>query len=138
MRNCQKLSMTETFTDNMNLLKMGGPKIKLCLLTVRPIASKQLNSLTTIDTLIWLGGAGVTHPLWVREVKCSIPGLGKGFYVWFVLFCCCCVCIFCPKTHYLSQKFAISLAMIIYLVNLTRCVTDFKGIQIQINLVSSC
>jgi len=34
---------------------MGGPQIRLCLLTFRPIASKQLNSMTsTVD----LGGAG--------------------------------------------------------------------------------
>ena len=48
-----------------------------------PIASKQLNGLTTIDTLSWLGGAVVTHPLRVQEVPGSIPGSCKGFYVWF-------------------------------------------------------
>jgi len=52
----------------MYLLKMSGPQIWLCLLTFRPIASKQLNGLTTIDILSWLGGAVVTHPLWVQEV----------------------------------------------------------------------
>jgi len=67
-----------------NLLIMCGPQIRLCLFTFRPIASKQLNSFTAIDTLSWLGGAVVTHPLWVREAPGSIPG--KGFYVWF-LFC---------------------------------------------------
>jgi len=35
----------------MYLLKMSGPQIRLCLFTFRPIASKQLNGLTTIDTL---------------------------------------------------------------------------------------
>jgi len=35
----------------MYLLKMSGPQIWLCLFTFRPIASKQLNSLTTIDIL---------------------------------------------------------------------------------------
>jgi len=65
---------------------MCGPQIRLCLFTFRPIASKQLNSLTTIDTLSWLGGAMVTHPLWVQEVPGSIPGSGKGFYVWFFCF----------------------------------------------------
>jgi len=29
---------------------MWGPQIRLCLFTLRPIASKQLNSLTTIVT----------------------------------------------------------------------------------------
>ena len=63
---------------------MSGPQIRVCLFTFRPIASKHLNSLTTIDTLSWLGGAVVTHPLWVQEVPGSIPGSGKGFYVWFL------------------------------------------------------
>jgi len=65
---------------------MSGPQIWLCLFTFRPIASKQLIGLTTIDTLIRLGGTVVTHPLWVQEVPGSIPGSGNGFYVWmFVL-----------------------------------------------------
>jgi len=65
-------------TEKLNLLKMCGPKIRLCLSTFWPLASKLLiyNS-TTIDTLSWLGGAEVTQPL------NSIPGSGQGFY----LFC---------------------------------------------------
>ena len=66
-------------TEKMNLLKMSGPQIRLCLFTFRPIASKQLNSFLTIDTLSWLGGAVVTHPLWLQELPGSIPGSGKGF-----------------------------------------------------------
>jgi len=31
---------------------MCGPQVQLCLFTFRPIAFKQLNSLTTIDTLV--------------------------------------------------------------------------------------
>ena len=62
---------------------MCGLQIRLCLITFPPIASKQLNSLTTIDTLSWLGGAVVTHSLWMQEVTGTIPGSGKGFYVWF-------------------------------------------------------
>ena len=57
---------------------MSGPQIRLCLFTFRPIASKQLNSLLTLD-LSWLGGAMVMHPLWVQEVPGSIPGSDKGF-----------------------------------------------------------
>jgi len=38
-------------TENMNLLKMCDPQIRLCLFTFRLIALKRLNSLTTIDTL---------------------------------------------------------------------------------------
>jgi len=69
---------------------MSGPQIWLCLFTIRPIASKKLNDLTTIDTLSWLGGAVVTHPLWVQEVPGSIPSSGKLFYVWlFVLLLLC-------------------------------------------------
>jgi len=65
----------------MNLLKLCGLQIRLCLFTFWPIASKQLNSLTTIVTLSWPGVAGVTHPLLVREFTGSIPG--KSFYLWF-------------------------------------------------------
>ena len=38
-------------------VEMCGPQIQLYLFMFRPIASKQLNSLTQIDTLNWLGGA---------------------------------------------------------------------------------
>jgi len=65
----------------MNLLKMCGPQIQLCLFTFRHIASKQFESLTKINILSLLGGAVLTHPLWVREVPGSIPASGKGFYV---------------------------------------------------------
>ena len=37
-------------TEKMPLLKKSGPQIWLCLFTFRPIVSKQLNGLTTIDT----------------------------------------------------------------------------------------
>ena len=80
------------------------------------------NSLTTIVTLSWLGGAEVTHPIWVVDAPDSIPGSGKGFYVWFfVLLLLLCFSFVCTKTHYLSQNIAISFAMLIYLVYLTYC-----------------
>ena len=41
----------KNITEKMYLLKMSGPQIWLCLFTFRPIASKQLIGLTTIDTL---------------------------------------------------------------------------------------
>ena len=66
-------------TEEMNLFKMSGPQIRLCLFTFRPIASKQLNSLLTTDTLRLLGGAVVTHPLLVQEVPCSNSRLKQGF-----------------------------------------------------------
>jgi len=61
---------------------MSGPQIRFVYLR-RPYASKQLNSLTTINTLSWLGGAVLTHPFWVQDFPGSIPCSGKGFYVWF-------------------------------------------------------
>ena len=67
--------------------KCVARKIGFVYLRFRLIASEQLNSLTTIYTLSWLGGVVVTHPLWVQlwvqEVLGSIPAPGKGFYVWF-------------------------------------------------------
>jgi len=99
---------------------MCGPQIRLCLFTFRPIALKQLNSLTTIVTLSWLGGAVLTHLLWVQEVPGSIPCSGKDFYA--EVFCFVVVVFtFWPKTHYLWHNLAISLAMLIYLVYLTYC-----------------
>ena len=56
----------------------------------------------------------VTHPLSVQEVPGSIPGSGKGFNVSF--FCGVVFLLFCQKTHYLKQKFAIPITMLIYLV----------------------
>jgi len=100
---------------------MCGPQIQLCLFTFRLIVSKQLNSLTTIDTPSWLGGAEVTHALWVRELLGSIPFSGKGLFMFDFLFCCCGVFTFCPKKHYLSQNLAIPFAMLIYLVYITYC-----------------
>jgi len=41
----------KSITEKVYLLKMCGPQIRFCLNTFRPIASKQLNSLTTIDSL---------------------------------------------------------------------------------------
>ena len=45
---------------------MYGPQIRHYLFTFQPIALKQLNSLITMVTLSRLGGAEVTHSLWVR------------------------------------------------------------------------
>jgi len=56
----------KSMTEKMYLLKMSGPQIRLCLFAFRPIVSKQFNSFTTMDTLSCLGGAVVTHPLWVQ------------------------------------------------------------------------
>jgi len=91
---------------------MSGSQIWICLFTFRPIESKQLNGLTTIDTLSWLGGAVVTHPLWVQEVSGSIPGSGKVFYFWFVVLF---FTFLCKHTLFVTklEKFAIPLTMLI-------------------------
>jgi len=78
---------------------MFRPQIRLCLYT---------KSLTTIDT--------------AREVPASIPCSGKGFMFDLLFYCCCFFCV--QNTHYLSQKFKTSFAMLIYLVYIARCVTD--------------
>jgi len=41
----------KNITEKMHLLKMSGPQFCFCFFTFRPIASKQLNGLTTIDTV---------------------------------------------------------------------------------------
>jgi len=80
------LYMYSYYYRKNEFLQMCGSQIRLCLYTFPPIASKQLNSLTTSYTFSWLSGAVVTHLLWVQEVPGLIPGSGKSFYVWlFVL-----------------------------------------------------
>jgi len=87
----------KNITEKMHLLETSGPQIWLCLFTFRPIASKQLNGLTTIENVSWLGGLVVTHPLWVQAVLGSIPGSGKGFYVSFFCFVVVVFLLFCQK-----------------------------------------
>jgi len=53
----------------------------------------------------------VTDLLWVQEVPGSIPD-PAGVFMFHFLLCCCCVFTFLSKTHYLSQKFAISFTML--------------------------
>jgi len=76
MRNCQiSLSMHVKI-----LQKKCGPQIWLCLIIFQPIALKQLNSSTAINTFSCLGGLEVTHQTAVPEVPGSIPCSGKEFY----------------------------------------------------------
>jgi len=80
---------------------------------------EQLNSMTRIDTLSWLGGTEVAHPLWVQEVPSSIPRLRHGFFM--LSFCfVVVVCLLCVKIchNFVSQNFAISFAMLIYLLSM--------------------
>ena len=55
-----------------------------------------------------------------EEVPGSIPGSGKGFYVWFFLFCCWCVLLL-VQIHIFVTKFAIPFAIVIYWVYWTYC-----------------
>jgi len=83
---------------------MCGPQIRLFLFRFRPIVSKQLSSLTTSDTLSWLGGAVVTHPLRVQEIPGSITGSGKNFNVWFFVLLLLCF-YFLPKNTLFVTKY---------------------------------
>jgi len=58
-----------------------GKKVWLCLLMFRPIAFKQLKSLTTIQYSQFTRGPEVMHTTAVRGFLGSIPGTGKYFYV---------------------------------------------------------
>jgi len=93
----------KNITEKINLLKMCDPQIRLCLFTFRPIAPKQLNSLTTIDNLSWLSGAVVTHPFWVQDVPGSIPSSGKGFYVWFFVLLLLCFYFLSKSTLFVTK-----------------------------------
>jgi len=88
---------------NMNLLKMRGPKIRLCFFTFRPIALKQLHSLTTIHNLSWLGGAEVSHPLKLRDVQGSITGSVKDFYVWVYVLLLLCFYFLSNNTSFVTK-----------------------------------
>jgi len=87
----------------MNLLKICGSQFRLWLFAFWPIALKQLNSLTTIDTFSCLGGPVVTRPTGVQKVPGLIPDFGNDFLFNFLL--CCCVFTFLSKTHHLSRFF---------------------------------
>jgi len=122
MRNCPIWYACQSITGKKNdFVEMRGPQIRLCLFTCWLIASKQLNSLTTIVNLSRLGGAEIKHLLLVREAPGSIPSSDMGFYVWLFALLLLCFYIFCPKTHNLLQNFAKSFAIFIFLVYLTYC-----------------
>ena len=78
MRNCQNI--TEKW-----ICWNVWPANSDLFIYISPIASKQLNSLTIMVTFSWLGGAVVTHPLWVQEYPGLIPGSGKEFLC--LIFC---------------------------------------------------
>jgi len=88
------------------MLNMCGPLIRLCLFTVRPIASKHSINLTTIVTLGWLGGAEVRHPLRVRQFPGSILGFASArvFMLDFFCFVVCYVFTCFVKNHIIGHK----------------------------------
>ena len=98
---CQVLLLMHVkYYRKMYLLKMCGPHIWLCLFTTRCV---ETDSLTTIHTLSWLGGAVVTYPLWMQEVPGSIPGSDKVFYVWFFVLMLLCLYFLSRNTLVVTQ-----------------------------------
>jgi len=78
------------------------------------MASKELNGLTTIDTISCLGGAVVTYPFWVQKVPGLIPGSRNVFMFDFLFCCCCCVFTFLSK----NASFVTKVCNSFYKVNL--------------------
>ena len=68
------------------LMYIRGEKCgrQMALFMFWAITLKQLNSLTSTDTSICLGGCEVTLQTGVRDVPGSIPGSDKDFYVCFL------------------------------------------------------
>ena len=64
--------------------KCVARKFNFVYLHFGPLRWNRAKLLTTIVTLSWIGGVEVTHLLWVQDFPVSIPGSGKGFYVWFI------------------------------------------------------
>ena len=64
-----------------------------CVETVKWLDYNRYSKLTR-----WCSGNASAFGARVPGFK---PRSDKGFYVWFFLFCSCCVLRFCPKTHYL-------------------------------------
>ena len=107
--------------------QMCGPQIRLCLFKFLSIASKQLNSLTTIARLTLLS-RGKASALSARG-----PGFNSRLWQGFLGLIFLCLLLYfyiLSKTRFLSQSFAIPFAMLIYLVlyvyltYLARCVAD--------------
>ena len=73
-----------------------------------------------VDILADPNGRG-TMIVYASNAKFSHFFSDNSFYIWF-LFCVVVFFLFCvQKTHYLSQKFAIPFAVLIYLVYFTFC-----------------
>ena len=62
-------------------MRMSHVTVLSTVTIVNSLSTFRLNSLTTLISLSKLGGADVTHPLWVRAVPCSIPCSVRRFDV---------------------------------------------------------
>jgi len=124
----------KNMTEKMNLVKLCAPHIGLCLFTFQLIASKQLNSLTTIDILIWLGGSVVRQPLWVQEVPGLIFGCGKSLVQFLAVVLCLIFCFVVGVFLYFVKKHIICHKILQFLLKcqfIAKLVTDYKGIKIR-------
>jgi len=117
----------QNITEKMHLLKMSGPQIWLCIFV----------STHCVETVKWLDynrycqltrwRSGNASALGARGLGFN-PRIRQGFLC--LIFCFVLVLVvvvvvvfllFLSKTHYLSQKFAITFTMLIHLVYLTYC-----------------
>ena len=122
MRNCQiqlfmhvKILQKHVFVENVwpsNQALFVYVSI-YCVETVKQLDYNRYSQLTR-----WCSGNA--SALGARGFGLN-PRLRRGFLCLIFGFVVVVFLLFCPKTHYLSQKFAISLTIIIYLVYLTYC-----------------
>jgi len=82
--------MLKYYRNNYFYLKICGPQIWLCLFMFRPIAWKQLYSLTLMDMFSCLGRREVTLQNGVREAPGLNHGSGKEVFVCFYVFLLLC------------------------------------------------
>jgi len=89
---------------------MSGLQIWLCLFTFRPVASKQLNGLTTIDKL------SVDLVVQCQRIRFGCKGSlvkspdpARVFMFDFMFCCCCCVFTFLSENTFFVAKVCNSL-----------------------------
>jgi len=99
----------------MIVLKMCGLQIRFCLFTFRPIALKQLNSLTKMILAVEKLCKGKASDLGARG-----PGFNSRLWQGFLCFSFCFVVVvflhFLSKTQYVSRHVVIPFGMLIHLV----------------------
>jgi len=117
MRNCQivKQLQKKVFVENFwpaNLALFIYVSTH-CVETVKWLDYNRYSQLTRC-------GSGNASALGARARRFN-PRLRQGFLCLIILFVVFVFLLFCPKTNYLSQKFAILFTMLIYLVYVTYC-----------------